>query len=309
LAATVTTGGAWPSEPGKEMEYAPLGSVIILSAEDDPSDTTVPRLMAANADMSRVHIVSGVRRDGAGRKTFNISSDIDLIEKLALEIGDVRLVSIDPISAYFGGGTDTHNNAEVRGALEPVSDMAARLGIAVVCVSHFSKNAGAGAMNRIIGSQAFVANARAAFMVGTDPDDQSDTRRMFLPIKNNLAPLGKGLTFHLGQLMVGDDILASRVWWDGGTVDCTADEVLSANSGRAEEKSTRAEAEDFLSETLKAGPVLATEVKARATEVGISIATLRRAKSTLKVTWERRAESGNGLGSDGKVYWLMPPGS
>ena len=65
LAATVTNGGAWPCDEGK----APLGSVIILSAEDDAGDTIRPRLDAAGADVTRVHQISAVRRvtakDGA----------------------------------------------------------------------------------------------------------------------------------------------------------------------------------------------------------------------------------------------------
>src|SRR5437764_14538279 len=43
VAAAVTTGGPWPCGEGR----APLGNVIGLSPEDDPADTTVPRLLAA----------------------------------------------------------------------------------------------------------------------------------------------------------------------------------------------------------------------------------------------------------------------
>jgi hypothetical protein len=53
LAAAVSTGGHWPCDEGR----ASLGSVIILSAEDDAADTIVPRLSAAGADLDRVLIV------------------------------------------------------------------------------------------------------------------------------------------------------------------------------------------------------------------------------------------------------------
>jgi RecA-family ATPase len=46
LAAIVTTGGHWPNAEGR----AELGSVIILSAEDDAADTIIPRLTAAGAE-------------------------------------------------------------------------------------------------------------------------------------------------------------------------------------------------------------------------------------------------------------------
>jgi hypothetical protein len=171
LAATVTTGGDWPCGEGR----APLGSVIILSAEDDASDTIRPRLDAAGADVNRVHQISAVRQsDGKGRRTFNLQADLALLEDAIKRIGDVRLVIIDPVSSYLGK-TDSHKNAEVRGTLEPLGDMASRLRVAVVSVTHFSKGANQSAVNSFIGSIAFIAAARAAFIVTRDPDTEDDT--------------------------------------------------------------------------------------------------------------------------------------
>src|SRR5438045_1332400 len=56
IIAAVTTGGEWPCDEGR----APHGSAVVLSAEDGASDTIVPRLLAAGADRSRVHVVSAV---------------------------------------------------------------------------------------------------------------------------------------------------------------------------------------------------------------------------------------------------------
>jgi hypothetical protein len=50
MAARVTRGDEWPCGEGK----APQGNVVLLSAEDDPRDTVVPRLAAAGADLSRI---------------------------------------------------------------------------------------------------------------------------------------------------------------------------------------------------------------------------------------------------------------
>jgi putative DNA primase/helicase len=70
IAAIVSTAGAWPCGEGK----SPIGSVIILSAEDGASDTIVPRLHAAKADLGRIHIVSAVR-DAEGCRAFNLQRD------------------------------------------------------------------------------------------------------------------------------------------------------------------------------------------------------------------------------------------
>jgi putative DNA primase/helicase len=120
IIAAITTGGEWPCGEGR----APLGSVTILSAEDGAADTIVPRLIAAGADLTRVHIVSSVyATDGKGRRSFNLQTDIALLERKISEVGDVVLIVVDPVSSYMGK-TDSHKNSEVRGVLEPLSDMA-----------------------------------------------------------------------------------------------------------------------------------------------------------------------------------------
>jgi RecA-family ATPase len=134
IAATVSRGGEWPCSEGR----APIGNVIILNAEDGADDTVVPRLIAAGADLNRIHIVSAVSQ-GTVRRTFNLQGDLALLEQKITEIRDVALVIIDPISSYMGK-TDSHKNAEVRGALEPLSEMAERLQVAILSITHFSKS-------------------------------------------------------------------------------------------------------------------------------------------------------------------------
>jgi predicted ATP-dependent serine protease len=246
IVATLTTGGNWPCGEGR----APIGNAIILSAEDGAADTIVPRLLAAGADLNRVHVVSAVRNADGSRRTLNLQNDLDLLERKIGEIGDVALVGIDPVSSYLGK-TDSHKNSEVRGVLEPLSEMAERTRVAVLSVTHFAK-AGAKnttkALHRFIGSIAFTGAPRAAFVVIEDAEHNG--RRLFLHAKNNLARAPQGLAFRLEQCTVGEDIVASRIWWDTEPVAITADEALAADAAGTETRTAKAEAMELLEAAL-----------------------------------------------------------
>jgi putative DNA primase/helicase len=67
-----------------------------------------------------------------------LKTDVDLLEAKAREIGAVRLIIVDPISAYMGGA-DGNGNVETREVLEPLAETADRLRIVVVAVTHLNK--------------------------------------------------------------------------------------------------------------------------------------------------------------------------
>jgi putative DNA primase/helicase len=192
----------------------------------------------------------------------------------------------------------------VRAVLELCGEMAARRRAALLGITHFSKGGGQKAINQFIGSIAFVAAARTAFAVMADPDDE--TRRLFMPVKNNLAPLGRGLAFRMEQRLLPGDIVASSIAFDREPVDGTADGILAANNDSGADKSARSEAVEFLRETLALGPKATTDIKADAEEAGQSWATIKRAKKQIGVLAERKAESADGLGKDGRWYWRLP---
>jgi putative DNA primase/helicase len=298
IIAAVTTGGEWPCGEGR----APLGNVIILSAEDGAADTIIPRLMAAGAGLMRVHVVSTVRDTDGNRRTLSLQYDLDLLEQKIAEVGDVALVCVDPVSSYLGK-TDSHKNSEVRGVLEPLSEMADRTRVAILSITHFSKsgaNNTTKALHRFIGSIAFTGAPRAAFAVIEDAAQEG--RLLLLHAKNNLAKPPQGLAYRIEQCLVGDGIVASRILWGTEPVAITANEALAADSADPR-RSARDEAAEWLQELLAKGPMAARDVQAQTEAAGLSWATIRRAKDRLGIKPERLSEGGDGAG---KWVWALP---
>jgi putative DNA primase/helicase len=153
----VTKGTRFPDNVPCES-----GEVIFLSAEDDAEDTIRPRLDAAGADVSKVHLLDALRvrlEDGTlCEKFFNLETDCDHLNEVLRKNPQVRLIVIDPISAYLGN-VDSHSNSEVRNLLAPLAKLAGQHCVAVICITHLRKSAGA-AVYRAIASIAFAAAAR-----------------------------------------------------------------------------------------------------------------------------------------------------
>lgn len=293
VGAAVTTGSAWPFEEGR----APSGSVVILSAEDDAADTIRPRLEAAGADLARVSIISAVRScEGGGRRSFNLQDDLKLLEIEIHRSKDVLLIIIDPVSSYLGK-VDSHKNADLRAALEPLSEMAARLGVSVLAVTHLNKSGNGSANNRIIGSVAFVALARAAHIVARDREDKD--RRLFVPSKSNVGPEGRALSFRTRLLEVSNGIFAPAIVWEG-TVDISAEEALAPRGEKSRTAPAREAAEEFLKVVLADQPVPVRRIESEAKAAGLSWATVKRAKDALGVKASKS-------GLDGGWMWQLVP--
>lgn len=192
MASRVTRGAKWP-----DGACCPRGGVLVLSAEDDPNDTIRPRLEAAGADLDRVALLESVREDGTGReRQFSLVTDVGTLAAEVAAVPDCCLVVIDPVSAYMDR-IDSNNNTLVRGLLSPLAAMAARLRVAVVLVSHLRKQSEGPVLYRAMGSLAFTAAARAAWMVIRDQNDPDGDRRLFLPVKNNLTADRNGSAYRI----------------------------------------------------------------------------------------------------------------
>jgi len=283
MAATVSRGNQWP-----DGSPCPLGSTLLVSGEDfiseddESDDTTLPRLIAANADMNNVHYIS--------QNEFHLFKLLPNLEAEIRQKRDLNLIVIDPITAFLGK-LDGNSNSDIRGLLAPLSQMASRTNTAILAVSHLNKNDHGKAIYRTTGSLAFNAAARAVWLMAQHPKDSS--RRVLHPIKNNIAPDIGGLCFSLS------DDQPPRVLWDDEPVFYEENEIFSTSN---ESKMTGLhEAMQFLNERLVGGPIDVSHLRANAKELGLSWRTVERAKQELGIKTKRI-----GFGPDGIHQWSMP---
>ncbi|WP_244130878.1 AAA family ATPase [Burkholderia pyrrocinia] len=289
LASTITVGGKWPD--GSDCRCP--GDVLIWSGEDGPADTLVPRLMAAGADLSKVHFVSSVSDENGALQPFDPSRDIPLLSERLGEMGGARLLIIDPIVSAVSG--DAHRVNDVRRNLQALVDMAAGYRCAVLGISHFAKGTrGSSPAERVIGSQAFVALARMVLVAGKD---ETAERRILARAKSNIAPDDGGISYVLEQIDM-DGIEASRIVW-GELIAGSAREILGDVEQQDEERTPRAEAKQFLLGLLADGPVNAKELKRDADGAGFSWPTIHRAAAELGI--EKRK-----LGMREGWVWALP---
>ncbi|MDR3478579.1 MAG: AAA family ATPase [Gammaproteobacteria bacterium] len=271
------------------------GNVIILSAEDDAADTIVPRLKAANANLTKVSIIESVQKNNKQDQQFNLSTDISALEKFLLTYGDVAAIFIDPISAYLGD-IDDHKNGQVRSVLSPLSKLAEKYQVAIICISHHNKSGSPEALLRVLGSIGFVAAARAAFAVMKDPDDEN--RRYFLPLKNNIGNDKTGLVFYIEPVLVDDAIETSRIQWVDGAITKTADEILRLQANPPK-KTARDEAKEMMKELLSTGSKNSADVISMIQDAGYSLRTIERVKADLGVISKK-------IGFEEGWLWHLP---
>ena len=295
MAARVSTGSSWPDCPGIPQ---PVGSVVMFNCEDDVADTILPRLRQAGGNAQKVFCLQGVSTtDSQGRKQtrgFTLNRDLPSLTNVLEANPDVRLVVIDPISAYCGG-TDSHKNADVRGMLAPLAELASKRRVAVVMVTHLAKGTSGKSVYRAMGSLAFTAAARAVWHVAKDNNDES--RRLILMSKMNVCQETTGLAYRLED---------GRVCWEEAPVEMTADEHLATEDRKARSSTENGqaviEASAWLQDLLANQPLPANCVKDMADDAGISGSTLKRAKRRVGVRSER-----TGFGQGSVVCWTLPP--
>jgi Mrp family chromosome partitioning ATPase len=297
LAASVTSGGRWP-----DGSRAQIGNVLVWSGEDDPRDTLLPRLLAAEGVTDKTFFVSTVTSE-QGERSFDPARDVELLDARIRQIGSVKLLIVDPIVNAVAG--DSHKNGEVRRALAPLVDLAQRHDIAVLGISHFSKGTGGREpLERVTGSLAFGALARIVLVAakGKADDDGDIPLRLFARAKSNIGPDdgGFGYLIEYGPAPGHEEIETSWVKW-AGPIEGSARELLAAIEPEDgdEAHGALADAKAFLRDLLGGERKPVKDIQKAASAAGHSWATVKRAKAQLRVEAAK-------TGMEGGWVWQLP---
>jgi putative DNA primase/helicase len=296
ILATITSGGQWP-----DGTRAPVGDVLIWSAEDDWADTILPRLMVAGANFEHVYRVDGVTIEDGQSRSFDPSIDMRGLLDAAKVIPNLAAVLIDPIVSAVAG--DSHKNAETRRGLQPLVDFAGARRAALIGITHFSKNTqGKSPLDRLNGSLAFGAVSRMVWGA-VKSEDESASRR-FVRVAANISKMGGAFDYTLHQRPVpGEtaDFTAQGITW-GSFTDGDARALINDVQGGEDGKNKVKIAEDFLIGVLGGrGMVECADVKAAARAHDITDDTLRRARRNLSVKADQRSGAGPAI-----WCWTLP---
>jgi hypothetical protein len=296
IAARVSTGSPMPD--GTPCER---GSVLIISGEDDPHQVIRPRLDAHHADTANIHSLSRVNKPGPKGKLAEMMftlADLMALEESLKQLGDCKLVIVDPIGSFMGGRVDANRDNEVRALLAPVAKLAEKYGVAVLIVAHRRKSFGDVADDLALGSRAFTGIARAVWHLSSDPGDKR--RKLLLAGKCNLAAAADGLAFEIA----GNP---PSIQWERDPVKMSADEALAKESSggrRGPDPKALAAATDWMKTVLAdlaEHPV--EKLKELAKAAGHNWRTVERARKALGALWQRESFGG-------RYVWRLPkPGS
>ena len=256
LAAKLSKGEALD----ENMKVTEPVNVIYQTAEDGLADTVKPRLELAGADCERIIVID--------ESDKSLSMVDERLEEAIVRTG-ARLLILDPIQAYLGGGMDMNRANEARDMTKKLGALAEKTKCAIILIGHMNKASGNKAAYRGVGSIDFFAVARSVLLVGR-VEGEPNTRAV-VQIKNNLGAFGHPKAFALSE---------EGFQWIGD-YEITVDEVLGGIAPKANKMELAKQMLRELAETQNA--VLSNEIFDRAEELGISKRTLENAKKELGI--------------------------
>ena len=256
IAAKLSKGESLDSD----MNVQEPVNVIYQTAEDGLADTVKPRLEIAGADCEKILVID--------ESDKSLSMADERLEEALAKTG-AKVLILDPIQAYLGGGMDMNRANEARDMTKKLGALAEKYQCAILLIGHMNKASGNKAAYRGMGSIDFFAVARSVLLVGRI-EGEPNTRAV-VQIKNNLAAFGHPKAFMLSEM--------GFHWL--GDYEITADEVLGGIAPKANKLEQAKQMLRELAETTNM--VQSNEVFEMADEQGISKRTMENAKKELGI--------------------------
>jgi putative DNA primase/helicase len=275
----------------------PPGAVLWISIEDADDTALVPRLLAAGADLSRIHSW----KTNSSLPTLPETTNQILAEIEKLHAG---LLFVDPAPTLLTDKFTANSDADVRRTYGPLAAGCRERGCSIVLVRHINKRAGGDAMSRGGGSIGWTGMTRIELMLGRKPSPADDAAEngapktesgdeseiIFAPVKSNLGRWPSSLSARIVE-MAG----SPRLEFTGETTT-SADELVDQQ--RPRKGQVIANALDLIGRRLADGQWhRETEIEQELRKADISSSTQKRAKAALHVKSRQK---------DREWWWCIP---
>ena len=284
LAHKTLCGGTWPLLPDEPIK---TGSVIYMATEDVMSEDARPKFEALRLDTGRgplddnkfLTITKVVRSFESGAEPIDQAfrdwkQHKKKLENLISEIGNVRLILLDPIIS-FGGDVKGNDEKSTRDYLEMLLSFAQENKVTIIGTRHVNKDEKQSAEQRTMGSSSWQDVPRAVWMLAKHPDDAHLTdpqkiRRTLTLSKCNRAVYPTNLQFKLRSVSIfkgGKDDRGLPVCdFDSKPLKMTANEVFDIDARKRKAESL-SKAHDWLKDVLTDGPRTVIDLKKMAKNI------------------------------------------
>jgi putative DNA primase/helicase len=287
IAALISHGGFF--DAGIFKLKIPQGNVVILSVEDRKETIVIPRIIAAGGNLNNVYIIEGEEETDHYGLTFEdiirFDQDLSRLNKTLEDIGNIKLIIIDPISSYIGDIND-YKNTDVKKMIAKLTAIARQHQAVVLLNHHLSKSSGnnSKASGRVMGSTAYTTSPRAVYVV--ERSDNSKNKREVAPLKNNYGNDKDGFAYEIESFQLENNISTTRINLLPDLICKTANDLLADEDARFE-KTEVGRAKQFLFNLLKNGSKESSEIKKLAIAYDLNDMSLKRARIELMIIIEQ----------------------
>jgi len=276
------------------------GHVFYITSEGVPEMILVPRLMAAGADLDKITIIEGVYLKSKEFSMFDITQHLPQLEQRARDFPDLKMMVFDPIASFLPERINPNQQNAVRQAMDKISGLAYKLGIAAPTIMHFSKAPGVKAIHRTSGSVQFEASVKMSWSVIRREGDPRNVR-LLVPQKSNITGGYKSLEFTICPIEFpapdnSKEIIRTAKIEYGALVDEDPESLISPPQ---ETDNHVVRASEFLTRKLREGTTLyAVPLIDEAERAGVPKWALYKAKDKLGVEHDKEGHF------QGRTFWF-----